>query len=138
MTLNRQMRRLQARKAAPVVPIIEALVSKLKTDLDIIEKSLQNANESLREAQRENDYLRAEIQKQRHVFLNLFSMGMDLPLEQVKSLESALLQEMQDANKINDPENRLSTTESPDAQRGLETTIEKGDSESGNNQGPKT
>ena len=101
--MNRAIRRKLDKKKKTGVQDLAALVERVKPYLEIIEpltEQLKSTNAALQEAQAENSELRNILEEQRQVFLRMFATGMDIPLEQVRSLETRISNEVNNAFKI--------------------------------------
>jgi len=113
---------------------LTGLVERLKPYTDNVEQlgaALDSANEALEKAQSENAELKASFDIQRQVYLRMFATGMDIPLEDVLTME-AQIREKLDADTTtrageDSPENEAQeTSSSPDTSGGLETASTEG------------
>jgi len=98
----------------PLQEVVE-LAQRIKPELEKIDQlmiQLEAANEALQKAEAENTALRNMLETQRQVFLRLFATGMDIPLDQVLSIEARLLNEVENARTPNSETAEISTSDS--------------------------
>lgn len=137
--MNRQTRRLQEKRIpkelTQVLSTIQGLeefaklAERLKPHLENIEQlanQLEIAKEAVQNAQAENTELRAILEEQRQTFLQLFAIGMDIPLGEVLSMEAKIQNERETNNADTTAQPETEATEedpSTDTPGGLETAL---------------